>query len=312
MKRMLAGVLWCVLSVPCVHAMDPWAELKGSVAVRENEGKLFSQKPETQTLIPKILRGEPVRVNIEVSWQMNELACERTKEMVHEAYNAWFQNAANTIKAQHREQEFQDVLPTLQKGVPLKFNCVAAGSKPAPADVTVSFKEYLEDVQKEYGDASVLGFRTKGKNGEPMKVVVPMRPSKNQNLAQRDNILVHELGHTLGIADAYEEGYQKNASNTHRSQHREKQSVMNSSAYYGLKPDDADGLINVIDAWTVHHKKQQYGSAWKKHISQRVLKGWDGLDRNEKTGTSKDHYQMGTSEQVQFENRIRNLDLRAF
>ena len=319
MKRILMSVLVCMLSVLSVHAMDPWAEEKQSVEQREDESSWFPLVRDGEaSILPKILRGEPLKVYIEFSsWPMGERGCATATQMVQDAYNAWFQNAANLIKAQHREKEFQDVLsmPMFQKGVSIEFNCVPTGTKARLGDVTVfltkSLKEVKEQRIKDGGKGDALGYQQDGFFGKGKKVVAPAVAHQELNQEQVERVLIHELGHTLGIADAYDRGYKKFASNTHRSQHREYRTIMYSGVYYGLQPDDADGLINIIDSWKIHYAKQKYGSDWKKHVSARVIKGWDGLDRWQR-GTSKDRYREGTSTTVQAQNISSRANSKVF
>ena len=315
MKRILVTVLLCI-SALAVRAEAPWAEHKESVEARERDGKPAAPKPDTVTLLPRILSGQPIRVNIQADWKINEGVCNHLKQQVQKAYNAWFKNAADMIKKRQREYEFQDVLPALERDVPIEANCPGANSKVvAPADLTVDFKYNLKQVQKECKENTV-GCLQISRNGDPMKVIVPGIPQSNEgpisSWEQQNNVLLHELGHTLGLADAYKGKNDPHASKTHRSKHHEFNTVMNSGGELSLRPDDADGLINIMDAWTVHNEQQKHPHTWHKHVSPRILKGWNGLDRDIRTGSSKDRYRMGTSTQVKFENDAKKINPMAF
>lgn len=315
MKRIVIGTLMCVLALGA-QAKEPWAELERVVQAREKEASsmglgalLFLDensssrlRVEDLTVLPKILDRIPLQINVAVSWGMSAQACEYAKGKVQAAYNAWFEHAANEIQAQHREQEFQDILPILQRSVPIMFNCVEDPDSPAPADVTVDFRIGLHQILLECGKRRMAC--VKHKHGKPMRAVVPaMAQELSKDLIEI--ALLHEIGHTLGLADAYEEGYKKNASEEYRSQQRETYSVMNN---FYLKQDDADGLINIIDAWTIHMLKQRHPLMWRKYASARILQGWDSLHRDEKTAKPVDRYREGTSKTVRNFNKVRKLD----
>lgn len=285
------------LGTVAVEAADPWAERAVVVAARENQTRSdqTAKKPEEVTVLPRILEGQPVRVNIEGTWVMSAQTCDKLKDRVRVSYNSWFQNASNLIRAQRREQEFGDVLPTLRRGVPLDLHCGQAGSSNTPADVTVHYKPTVEEVRKVCGENAV-GCQAMGGKGEPMRIVVPLVGSKEVPIEMVDRALVHELGHTLGMADTYPGAYQKDASAKYRSKQQTSRTVM--SGTVGLSPDDADGLINMIDAWNIHRMKQEYRLNWEKHASPRVLKGWGGLNRDARTGSSMERFRRGTSEKI--------------
>ena len=297
MKRILITILVCVMSTLSVHA-SPWAEMYQSVSSREDpERKGYSRyKPEQVSVMPRILKGEPVRVNIELPKNFTAADCEAAKQQVSNAYNSWFKNANDTINAQHREQEFQDVQPTLQKGVKVQADCIASGSANAtttPSDLTVSFGNSTEEIKKECKTEDAYGCQIFGEDGKSMKLIMPAKDS-DLNDSQKNHVLLHEIGHALGMADAYEQGYRENASGRHRSKWRTPDSIMRGLSDDKTEPpaltaDDADGLINIIDSWNIHDKKE---------LSERVTKGWAGLDRFNGSGSSKDRYRMGTSEKV--------------
>lgn len=305
MKRILLGILICAICVLSVQA-EPWAELEESVAAREgrilqrrsvnNDGDAEEavtpskqakepNKPGKVTILPLILQGKPVKISIYPPSSLDTEPYQAAKEVVLEAYNDWFKNAVNVIKSEHREREFADVLPILKRGVKIMFVDFADSKN---EDVWIDFEPTLEKLQKSCQCSSCLGCESSGRNDFSISVTVS---------ADGDySTLVHELGHTLGFADAYEAGYQKNASKTHRSEQLISFSVM-STENNELTPDDADGLINMIDSRTIYAKKKQYPKDWKKHLSPRILKGWNSLLRYA-SGSSVDHYRMGTSAKV--------------
>lgn len=319
MKRILIGglaTLFVCMLAPCAQGVM-YAEKKSSVETREKN--LTPQQQASITLLPKVLSGQPIKVNIEAPFDGGKHYCEGFKQRVQNAYNAWFQNAVRTIKEQGRQREFADMQRVLQNGVNVQPTCVEAGSPAPAADLTVSFEKSVSNVQKICGEHTT-GCQQDGIPGkQPMKVITPAFPDMYDNGKQMiyldstkmNNVLVHELGHTLGVADAYKEGAAKNASQTHRSKQQTPDTVMNSGGINPLTPDDADGLINIIDAWNMSDMKKKHPWNWRKYVSPRVRDGWNSLDRDKKTKKPLDRYGLGTSKQVEFENRIKNMELKA-
>ena len=287
------------MGVLSVHASQ-WAESEGSVTAREGQPSESDQSHngrkknadnsqgkeqipvDKMTVLPRILQGKPIRVAIYPPSPKDTEKYQQAQEKVRQAYNAWFQNAVNIIESpsQHREQEFADVLPTLKQGVTIEFVDFLSGTQ----DVWVALDDTVERTQQSCKCSQCLGCESPGEGGKSIRITVPNG---------YDNVLLHEIGHTLGLADAYKNGYKKNASKTHRSKKRTEDTTMSAGGLRDLRADDADGLINIIDSWNIHDSKK---------LSDRVTKGWDSLDRNEKTGSSVDRYIMGTSETIYLKN----------
>ena len=289
------------------QAKDPWAELEEAVAAREgrpmqqglinNGGSTHDasdssekankpNQPGKVTVLPAIIAGRPLTVSIyPPSSFSDEERYEIAEKLVQVAYNDWFSNAVDWIEYEHREKEFADVLPLLRQGVKIEFvDFLDAKDN----DIWISFDDTLERMREACQCDSCLGCEASGAEGFSMVV--------HLFAGGAYSTVVHELGHTLGLADAYEGGYEQNASKTHRSEQRIFVSVMDAGDNE-LSGDDADGLINMIDSWKIYAMKKQHPIDWQKYISPRILKGWDSLLRY-KNGTSLDRYRMGTSEKV--------------
>ena len=88
MRRILIGILLCMLALGA-QAIT-YGELEWAVEARVNASK--RNKPDASTLLPHILQGLPVRVNIELP-QGNGTApvqCSNVKKDVTKSYNDWF------------------------------------------------------------------------------------------------------------------------------------------------------------------------------------------------------------------------------
>jgi len=300
MKRILAGILLSVWGTWCAYAEIPWNELKESAYARKIQIQAAESRPKAviPTLLPRILNGEPIKVNIENPYnaELSEQVCDRLTGMIQNSYNAWFQNAMTEIKTQERETEFADIKRTLENGVMIRALCVSkktSSREKKGADLIVSFKEDLADVQKACKSNDCVGCK-KLRRGKPMLIIISFNGGTDPlghvyTPADIHRTLVHEVGHTLGLGDTYTHD---NASDF-GSANWETDNIMGATSNE-LTADDADGLINLMDSWNLKALKEKYASAWQEHVSKRVLEGWNGLDKDE-NGKPKDRYVMGNS-----------------
>lgn len=290
MKHM--GLLGVLLLAGALGAWAaPWAETRGSEFARQfpQEVTAHNLQRKNFTLLPQILAGEPVRVRIQVPGATQEDDYKQAQQDIQYAYNDWFANAASWIREQKRTQEFADVLPLLKQPVRLEF--VSSDTRVpegiAPVDVELLLFDTVGEVRVACACTQCNGCRCPGQGDEATRIITQRYDYQG---------LLHEVGHTLGLADAYPEGYDRNASPNYRSQERRDLSVMGIELTL-LTEDDADGLINLVDAWTVSQAQQTYPQDWRAHLSERVLNGWDSfvLDVNQ---IPQDRYQLGTSQTV--------------
>jgi len=305
MKRMLLLGLLFVFGALAVQAVPaPWAEGEEATAAREgrrpqhyrvsNREEAWADKirrearenfrirnPEKVSVLPLLLAGKTLKVSVYPPSSTNTEKHRWAQNLVRNAYNDWFKNAADTIKNRARSKEFADVLPVLKRGVAIAFVDFVS----TPGDVWVAVEETLEDVREECECDTCVGCESPGSEKYPMNIVVAEKGKYSD--------LLHEIGHTFGFEEAYdltEEDFQKN---TYRSAQLVTDTVMHTKDT-SLTPDDADGLINMIDSWTIKAMKDKYPQDWCEHISSRVRNGWDSLHRG-KNGKSTDRYAMGTT-----------------
>ena len=301
MKRILCVSFLLLCGTLGVRAV-PWAEMENSVAVREerrpearttmhreeqkadairreNREKFRIAHPEKVTILPLILSGQRIKVSVYPPSSTEEEKHSAAEELVRKAYNAWFQNAVEKIQEADRSKEFADILPILSRGVPIQFVDFVDNQE----DVWVAIEDTLEKVEKACGEDSV-GCEAPGTEESSISVTVFEYG--------RYSDLLHELGHTLGLDEAYV-SKKEFMSHTNRSDKLINDTVMNTHDT-PLTADDADGLINIIDAWRIKKTQTQYPADWCKHIPSRVKNGWDSLHK-EKNSRSVQRYAMGNS-----------------
>ena len=286
-----------------LRAESPWAEERDSVSVRNGEmplnhridkekeleprekskGMYRLQHPEKVNLLPLILKGQTLKISVYPPDDVEEEKLWAAQKKVRRAYNDWFANAAEIIKRQNRTAEFEDILPTLEWGIPIQF--VAFASDEGPEDLWVNMERTLEDVS-EICKCRCTGCQLLGGKGVPMQITVVERGTYST--------LLHEIGHTLGLADAYDEAYEKFASDVYGSKKRIAQTVMDKKEDTLLSEDDADGLINMMDAWNIYFLRKKYPQDWCRYVPERVRNGWDSLTRFSNDEPA-DRYAMGTS-----------------
>lgn len=306
MKRVLLLGLLVALGALGAGAV-PWAEDEDAVAAREGRNpvvrqakkanedaetqrvkeawyRLRIQHPEKISLLPRVVKNQPVKISIyPPDFDLDKEKYVWAEGLVQQAYRDWFDNAVLAIQMRGREEEFADVLPLLKRGMQIEFLVYALETG---EDLTVEINKTAKEV-KERCHCDCAGCMYPGDEEAPMLVIISEEGYYSD--------LLHELGHTLGIAGSYEDEYQTSASSTHRSKDWVTLNVMNNYDDDELTTDDADGLINMIDAWDIKMKQQEHPQDWCNYLSARVKNGWNSLyeDENEKPA---DRFAMGTSE----------------
>jgi len=201
--------------------------------------------------------------------------------------------------------EFKDIIPVLEGALEENFWLFVTEDKDIirrTAEVRfVIFpnrKKFQEETKEE---ESILGLFETGGEYSPIKIDV--------TLDTEDAVWFHEIGHSFGLVNEYGD-FEEDASAIYRSLERPILSIMQER----LVPDeddedrftgasvpscgDAEGLINLLDAWTVRLKKKRHPEIWPDFVSERITKGWKGFE--EGTG---DYYLLGASVHKLFENR---------
>ena len=142
-----------------------------------------------------ILQGGPVTVKLVLP--KSESANRREwHRRVTDAFNAWFEYPAYVIRQSNREEEFADILPILDKGIPFGPNGV---------ETTVVFLGTMQEADQKfsaaaYGCADMENFTiytvTEGPLKEKWNTYKPGKP-----LISYFTIFAHEFGHWLGFMD---------------------------------------------------------------------------------------------------------------
>ena len=177
---------------------------------------------------------------------------------VKDLYNMWFNSLEDILRKANRP-EFDDLLAALPREVKIRFV-----SNEVPADLKFVFippSEIFEQCGK-----GTLGCY---KNTEG---VIFVSEKLTHNPGEVNRVHLHEVGHSLGLADQYYLGRNNNANLNYASAIRDK-SIMNaargSKNVKGITEDDADGLIMAIDL--ALHNYDRGGE-----------KGWKSLDKKSK------------------------------
>lgn len=202
-------------------------------------------KPDTRMgaryLMPKILAGEPLQVYVSVSPDKEDQR-EKYQTIIAENYNKWFTETAKIIQKNDRQQEFRDILPLLQKGIDLHFVSQAAGS-----DIAFYIAP-LRDVQEECGRGAGGCYLRVAATGTEPQIILPedhfWLKLLSAGKVSTSTIGLHEIGHSLGLSDQYEEARNNNSHARYSSIEAGKGTMRDSS---GISCDEADGIINLID-----------------------------------------------------------------
>ena len=196
--------------------------------------------------------------------------------VISTAYTDWFTYAANLIRKLHREQEFEDVLPVLDKAVSVRF--VPTQEE---ADIMFQFTP-LSAIENRYCAKGALGCYI-GRQKDPAHVIYLPVDLDEWEVGRRPLSLLalatHEIGHSLSLSDQYDSAADKNSHAVYSST-KQGTGIMNNICQGKLSGchltcDDADGIINAIDKILLSR-------------SERNTYGWHSLCRQ-----SKDVYSYG-------------------
>jgi len=172
------------------------------------------------------------------------------EEMVSQAIQSWFEQAAEMIEDKGRQEEFGEVYQILEKGIEVSF------AQEAEGDVNVIFYDDPAEMKKHcYGNIDNCAGVFSGKNVH----VVRIGEFNNKEVLQTR--LTHEFGHAFGLTDQYDVIQERaDYSLRYGSPEESKDSIMNTWAKIG--PDDVDGIINVIDLELLAQGKPGIPDSW--------------------------------------------------
>lgn len=218
------------------------------------------ERPRVQkTLLEKLLSGDTIYYLLEQQEGNLPLTPEERKfqtDLLSQAINAWPTHVLQQIEKSGRAEEFADILPLLQKKARLEETSV---HKDADIQLLLATSEHLEKLCSEDAEGCILFEKL---------IVIPRAisyASGTNNYEKLLSILIHEVGHSLGLADQYYQGAEQNASATHSSSNRIDSYDAIMSYADSLACDDVDGFINLMDLTL----KNRYGS-----FNERAQKGW--------------------------------------
>ena len=248
-----------ILSFLCLCAVGvswatPWGVLHDYQEIQE-EAKAGQE--DYPYLIDVILQGGSVRVYLEGPEDMTDKERAQYEQEVNEGYQRWFSHTAKTIRQKNRTEEFADILPLLEEGIPVKF----VNDK---QDANINFKFVPRMVMKtECGSRTAAACYTRRYQPMPTIFLVEKTFSLRNMLSttgrSRISTATHEIGHSLGLSDQYSINGGRNNSDIRYSTPENQASLMNRSDQ--LKCDDADGMVNLID---LSRKKFRGGlDGWK-------------------------------------------------
>ena len=157
--------------------------------------------------------------------------------MLRQNYQAWFNFALQTVKESGREKEFEDLLPALRTQVVVQKDCAAP-------DI-LFFILPAQEMEKACRSSAALA--CVDNTSVPYKLYFsPKKGLANWASGGNENMLAHELGHTLGLADQYRYG-RINSSMVYHTPDSSKGIMSNAKRGITFSCDEADGLINLLD-----------------------------------------------------------------
>lgn len=232
-------ILSCLLFSVLLWA-DPWGALTDYdlPSPSENGGSSLGDSSDNvgeRYLLRPVLEGRTVKVRVILREEPEE-AMAFWHEKVQDAYNEWFFNTAKHIRKARREREFADILPLLDRGIPIEF--VEDGE-----DITIEFVD-----QKEIAALCAAQWAGACYVFDGPKIYVPGNLRKQKMMV----LLLHEIGHSLGFSDQYMLARDGNTHPLYRGDNPDN-TVMN-SRQHSLTCDDADGIVNLIDITRNNHR----------------------------------------------------------
>ena len=220
----------------CAYAGAPFAFLPGAES---------NDADSPARLLRKIAAGEAVCVQLENRYQPGPK--QPYVEMLSRAYNKWFSYTKKAIEKSGRQEEFADLMPILNRQVEIKLEGQGC-QEPDMKMYVLSEKE--KDHYCGSGALACMGIY-----GSPMKLY--FHPYKKINawmMGGLNNLLAHELGHSLGLADQYKEG-RDNASEIYHTPDIQRTIMSSASPFFGFGCDDADAFVNLLDVAVLRNSR---------------------------------------------------------
>ena len=238
-----------LLWAPALQAA-PWGALVGDP--QENA----SQPTDRYFILSRAADGQPVRVYLRFSNPEDFSKQAHYKKQIASVYRTWFKQTASFIGKSKRKTEFPRMLARLNRGIKVQF--VAS---PQEADLLFLVEDW-PTVQKECLAAelkSTVGACVRFTEGKLPTLHFPREEDFAEEIAKQapqgwtaqlshkalwEHSLPHEIGHTLGLSDQYDQMVNMNSHQIYRSTHLKNGMMRDMRA---VSCDDADGIINLID-----------------------------------------------------------------
>ena len=273
MKRLILGLFVFFLAAPA----EAWVFLN---SVNQNA---------SGWILPKIISGRSVRVCIDVLDRQTDTVSHRRQTVPYKgenlpayyqqaawvaqsAYQNWFDNLKKQIQQTKRKKEFKDLLSLMPKRIAFSFINGPKSARPytsceqLPAqEIDLRIRATL--FKQASGGHAVQGVRasfTFWLQPQNTGIAAYDTPQFVVNARSSLQIAVHEVGHTLGLGDLYagDDNPDNSPIYTLSSFYpaQSAASVMNREEE--LTCDDADGLANLLDFFTVDKPSSRREKGW--------------------------------------------------
>lgn len=234
----------------------PFALLDG-VVPRSGEGSPFA-------LMRKISRGEPVCIRLENQTDKKDNAF--YLEKVQQGYQRWFSETWKQIVSAKRTEEFEDLREVLN--APVSVAVEGEGCSTPDLELYVVSKQTM-------WENCLRALACVRMDAKPMRLFFMHRGGLGNLLTGGNwNVLMHELGHTLGLADQYKYG-RNNASARYHTPDSGTGLMYKGRPGMRFSCDDADGMINLLDVAVFKHARGG-ADGWRSLCKKRAYKYVNG------------------------------------
>lgn len=234
----------------------PFGFLDSSVS-RLGEGSPFA-------LLRKISRGEPVCIRLENQTDKKDNAF--YLEKVQQGYQRWFSETWQQIVSAKRTEEFEDLREVLN--APVSVAVEGEGCSTPDLELYVVSKQTM-------WENCLRALACVRMDAKPMRLFFMHRGGLGNLLTGGNwNVLMHELGHTLGLADQYKYG-RNNASARYHTPDSGTGLMYKSRPGMRFSCDDADGMINLLDVAVFKHARGG-ADGWRSLCKKRAYKYVNG------------------------------------